>query len=170
MAGIVRINGATSGYTELSAPSVAGNSTVTLPANSVDLSNSFGAWLSYTPTWTASVTNPSLGNGTLTGRYIQMGKTVNFSVQLNIGSTTTLGSGGWMISVPVTSKTQISLGFVVTMLKNGVSWYYGQTNGGFYSYNDRTAPTYNGSPVTSVSPFNWSTSDVLAFNGTYEAA
>jgi hypothetical protein len=170
MAGIVRINGATSGYTELSAPSVAGNSTVTLPANSVDLSNSFGAWLSYTPTWTAATTNPSLGNGALVGRYIQIGKTVNVFVQLTIGSTTTLGTGGWIFSVPFAAKVPVSMAFLVTMLRSGIGWSYGQTNGGYFGYSDRTAPICNGVSVTSAAPFSWSTNDVLAFGGTYEAA
>ena len=28
-----------------------------------------GAWINYTPTWTASTTNPVIGNGTIEGRY-----------------------------------------------------------------------------------------------------
>ena len=33
-----------------------------------------GKWQSHTVSWTAATTNPSIGNGTLTGRYIVIGK------------------------------------------------------------------------------------------------
>ena len=32
-------------------------------------------WTSYVPVWTASVTNPVIGNGTITGSYTVIGKT-----------------------------------------------------------------------------------------------
>ncbi|MFJ3704869.1 MULTISPECIES: hypothetical protein [Streptomyces] len=60
----------------------------------------FGAWASYTPTWTASTTNPTLGNGTLVGRYLKVGRTVTLTAQLTIGSTTTLGSGNQALGLP----------------------------------------------------------------------
>ena len=50
-----------------------------------------GAWVAYTPTWSASVTAPSLGNGTLTGYYQQIGKTIHFRITLAFGSTTNKG-------------------------------------------------------------------------------
>lgn len=62
-----------------------------------------GAWVAYTPTWTAATTAPSIGNGSLTGRYMQAGKTVDFAITLSMGSTTSFGSGAWAFSLPVTS-------------------------------------------------------------------
>src|ERR1044071_1955961 len=50
-------------------------------------------WDSYTPTWTNSTTNPTIGNGTLSGAYIQVGKFVVFRVSIGMGSTTTFGTG-----------------------------------------------------------------------------
>jgi hypothetical protein len=47
-----------------------------------------GSWVAYTPT----LTNITLGNGTLTGRYKQIGKLVFFEVTLTFGSTTTLAT------------------------------------------------------------------------------
>src|SRR5579864_7885838 len=64
-----------------------------------------GAWASYTPSWTGSSTNPSLGNGSLTGRYTQIGKVVLFSVVLTAGSTTTYGSGFWTFTLPIAVGT-----------------------------------------------------------------
>ena len=58
-------------------------------------------WQSYTPTWTASTTNPTLGNGTLTGKYIQIGKLVVLNISFTFGSTTAFGTGDHYLSLPV---------------------------------------------------------------------
>ena len=64
-----------------------------------------GAWQSYTPTWTASTTNPSIGNGSIVGRYLQIGKTCWFRAYLQFGTTTTAGSGNYSVGLPVASVT-----------------------------------------------------------------
>lgn len=60
----------------------------------------FDAWTAYTPSWTASTTNPTLGNGTLAGQYIKIGRTCTATVFLTMGSTTTYGSGNYTFSLP----------------------------------------------------------------------
>ncbi|MFJ8555317.1 hypothetical protein [Streptomyces sp. NPDC093676] len=60
----------------------------------------FGTWTTYTPTWTASTTNPSIGNGTITGRYLKIGRTVLAELYISVGSTTTIGSGTYLLTVP----------------------------------------------------------------------
>lgn len=57
-------------------------------------------WTAYTPAWTAATSNPAVGNGSIVGRYKRFGKTVLFRVNLTIGTTTTLGSGQYSISLP----------------------------------------------------------------------
>lgn len=57
----------------------------------------------YTPTWSSAGTQPALGNGTLTGRYVQIGKLVVAELLLVAGSTTTFGTGIYTFSLPVTS-------------------------------------------------------------------
>jgi hypothetical protein len=61
----------------------------------------FGAWQAYTPVWTATTTAPVLGNGVLAGRYCQIGKQVTGRIRLELGSTSTMGSGFWRFSLPV---------------------------------------------------------------------
>ncbi|MFF8953894.1 hypothetical protein ACF09I_34610 [Streptomyces sp. NPDC014940] len=61
-----------------------------------------GAWTTYTPTWTASTTNPVLGNGSLIGRYMKIGRIVLAEIYLNFGSTTTYGAGTYLFSAPAT--------------------------------------------------------------------
>lgn len=61
------------------------------------------AWVTYTPTWQANTTAPVLGNGTLTGRYQRIGRTILLHINLIPGSTTTFGSGGYFFNLPFTS-------------------------------------------------------------------
>ncbi len=59
-------------------------------------------WADYTPAWTGG--SPAIGNGILTGRYIQIAKLVIAVGFLQPGSTTTFGSGGtYFLTVPVTA-------------------------------------------------------------------
>lgn len=62
------------------------------------------AWINYTPVWTASTTNPTLGNGTLTGRYRQVGSVINFKMALTFGTTTNVGSGTYSFTLPSTTN------------------------------------------------------------------
>ncbi|MFE5368219.1 hypothetical protein [Streptomyces mirabilis] len=59
-----------------------------------------GSWIPYTPVWTASITNPTLGNGTLIGRYQKVGRDVHFHINLTTGSTSTYGNGGYNFTLP----------------------------------------------------------------------
>ncbi|AHG92123.1 hypothetical protein J421_4656 (plasmid) [Gemmatirosa kalamazoonensis] len=55
---------------------------------------------SFTPTWGASGTAPSLGNGTLTGKLWRRGQHVIAVIELTAGSTTTYGTGTWRFDLP----------------------------------------------------------------------
>lgn len=63
------------------------------------LNSMFDTWTAYTPAWTATA-NPSLGNGTLVGQYIKIGRTCTVTVFLTTGSTTTYGTGTYLFSLP----------------------------------------------------------------------
>ena len=56
-------------------------------------------------TWTPTLTNITLGNGTQTAKYTEIGKTVHFYWQIVAGTTTTL-TGGIGITLPVTAASQ----------------------------------------------------------------
>lgn len=74
----------------------------------------WGSWDAYTPSWTGTTTNPVIGNGSLTGRYTTMGSHVTVYVKMTAGTTTTFGSGAWIISLPVT--LQSTMGTVPSVL------------------------------------------------------
>jgi len=65
-------------------------------------------WVAYTPTWIASTTNPAIGNGTITGAYRRIGKTIDARVKILAGSTTTWGSGHYKISLPVAQHAALA--------------------------------------------------------------
>lgn len=58
------------------------------------------AWVSYTPTWGATTTNPTLGTTTVAGNWRQIGKTVDARIQIAVGSSFTAGAGTYTFSLP----------------------------------------------------------------------
>lgn len=81
-----------------------------------------GAWSTYTPTWTAVSTNPNIGNGSITGRYIKIGRTVTVSLMLTIGSTTTLGSGNYLFGVPFPAAAAVVSSVGAARLSASDTW------------------------------------------------
>lgn len=134
-----------------------------------------GSWHTYTPTWTTSGTSPSLGNGTLTGRYMKIGRTVHVVVEFTAGSTTTFGTGTWSFTLPLTAGgagNLLPIGFVY-FEDVGVAGYLGamrkETSTTFIPATIGTASTYAGLDVTSnTKPFSWGNTDYFKAAGTYE--
>ena len=126
-----------------------------------------GAWTTWTPTFT----NFTLGNGTVTARYQQVGKTVNFSIIVTLGSTSSMGTTPYF-TLPVTAASAGN--FPMQMADSGSSNYLG-------SLDCSTTLAYLTATVTSgayatiqyaaaTQPFTWSTNDNFACRGSYEAA
>jgi len=63
-----------------------------------------GQWTPYVPTWTGSITDPVIGNGSILGAYLQVGQLVIAKASIMMGSTTTFGLGNYNISLPVTEE------------------------------------------------------------------
>jgi hypothetical protein len=128
--------------------------------------NLTAAWTSFTPTWTATGTAPALGNGTITGRYIHTGKLVIYRARLDMGSTTTYGTGTWNFSIPVAFDT--SGGHVgAAYLSDATGQSYPAATAFFGSILFITA---NAGNVTPTVPFTWTTSDNLSWTVVYQAA
>lgn len=132
-------------------------------------------WTAYTPTWTAPSGSPAIGNGTITGAYIQLGKVVHFRLLITAGSTTTFGTGGFRYGLPVQAKvsTSRSLLFPAMAFDNSASQYYpglafmAGTATEVATVSESNRGTFWGGS-TSI-PFAWATSDTISINGTYEA-
>lgn len=130
-----------------------------------------GVWASYTPTWTTTGVAPALGNGSLTGRYVQIGKWVHGIATLVAGTTTTFGTGDFEFSLPVTASASAgSMVGVGSTTNSGVATYV------IFSHLTTSAKVNiytTASPTTVVSgtvPFAFGTADDVYVTFKYEAA
>lgn len=127
------------------------------------------AWTAWTPT----LANLTLGNGTQTARYQRIGRLIVFRYKLVLGSTSAVGTGPtFTLPVAATGYTSLQdcIGPVV-LIDTGTANYTGQaftnnTVAAMYMLNS----TATLSAITATFPFTWTTNDVLACTGTYEAA
>lgn len=130
-------------------------------------------WQSYTPTWAAATTNPSIGNGSVAGRYIQAGNLIIFSATITAGSTTNFGSGAWTLTAPVpaTALPRIFQG-IANDADGGLYPVYGILQADSTTFDLRRNPTTAGSFLQAVQagqPFTWASGDQFNISGTYEA-
>jgi hypothetical protein len=134
-----------------------------------------GTW---TPTWAVeSGAAPSIGNGTLTGRYTKIGRVVTVELGLVGGSTTTFGGGNWRFNYPITPASIVTGGKVFTAPAYcedaGTGWTVGTGVGRGTTYWDidmQPTGTVGVNRVTFNDPFTWTTGDNLAITFTYTAA
>lgn len=59
----------------------------------------------YTPTWTATGSNPNIGNGAMIGRFSVTGRRVTVEILINFASTTTFGNGVYTFSAPFVASS-----------------------------------------------------------------
>jgi hypothetical protein len=135
------------------------------------------AWKSYTPTLTASTTNPTNWAGT--GYYTQVGKYVHVKGIVTAGALMTRGSGQYRVALPApavvsplgnhpmeasTYMLDVSTGNATTMPvprvadANYATWIYGSGGVGAYTF------------VTDTTPWTWAAGDFIQFAFFYEAA
>jgi len=127
--------------------------------------------------WTPTLTNLTLGNGTMTGKFTQIGKFVNASLQLVFGSTTSV-TGTMTFSVPTGASTaNTALNTVignVRMLDAGIQNYLGMvqlsSSSAVILVAINASATYaTVQNVNATVPFTWGTGDELQFSFSYEA-
>ncbi len=149
------------------------NENVVLTSTSTELNNlhsQMGAWAS----WTPSFTNLTVGNGTLVGSFIQLGKFVAFRFKLTFGSTTSI-TGSVSVTLPATANSNYStydeIG-KITLFQHAVGTFLAsQTYGNGMVVKNATG-TYltNNASITSTVPFTFAATDVMSGVGFYEAA
>ncbi len=129
----------------------------------------------YTPVWTTAGTAPSLGNGTLTGGYTQLGQNglIFFRISLLAGSTTTFGTLAWSFTLPtnVAQPAFMDYAWTGTVTDAGTATYPAH---GLFSGPASVTPC-TGSPnasITNVSPMTWNAAgpDRLYIAGWYWGA
>ncbi|NBQ97757.1 MAG: hypothetical protein EBU12_05965 [Microbacteriaceae bacterium] len=138
-------------------------------------SSSGGTWAAWTPT----LSNLTIGNGTVTARYAQVGKIVNFYVKITLGSTSSVGTEPrvtWPVTPANTTAAQNAL-INYVFEDSGLSRYFGasdpitnSTTEFRFVVNNASATYVTSTQITSSIPITWGTSDALYAMGTYEAA
>lgn len=113
----------------------------------------------YTPVWTGG--SPTIGNGALNGSYLYDGDVCKISIQLTIGSTTTLGSGAWSFSLPLTSLSRATAGSAVLFDTSASAAYSGASWVQASGTTVRVALGGSTSLAGSATPFAWATGDTL---------
>jgi hypothetical protein len=131
-------------------------------------------WTTYTPTLTGGIT---VGNGTVTGKYIQIGKTVIANASFTFGSTSSMGSL-FTFSYPVAPDTTQKLANAAAAARiedSGTTSYPAQgmltPDIGIIMYALDASGTYlKHSNITSTAPMTWATGDYVTCYFTYKAA
>lgn len=127
----------------------------------------------YTPTLTAQTTNPTIGDGTLTGRWKMVdSKSLWLSISWTFGSTSAAGSGNYSFLLPnsVTSGALVQTlsGSLLDANLSTVHPVIGRVNA---SGTTVTRVYYvDGVAVDHNSPFVWAVGDVLTLTGIIEIA
>lgn len=137
----------------------------------VDAASNVGAaWTSYTPSWTSSGTAPAIGNGSLTGAYLLLGKLLFFRIVLLGGSSTTWGTGLYAFSLPdgvtTAASSQVVSGYVWDSNPGTRSPAAGQVVASGSSVNRIVVGSGAGAGATV--PFTWAVGDELVLTGMIE--
>jgi hypothetical protein len=143
----------------------------------LDVDKLNGVFTSYTPTWSSTGSAPSIGNGSIVGKWWRQGQTVYFSILLTAGSSTTFGSGAWKFTVPIAIESSGSLSFVVSGVavdNSAGNAAFAVSSTGFLLSSSTVfelwVPGGASNVVTPTAPMAWATSDVLEIVGSYFAA
>ena len=155
-----------------------GNTYVIIGSVDQDAANFFGptAWGTWVPAWASTGTQPNINNGTLSGQYTEIGKTVHASAQLIAGSTTTYGTGTYTFTLPTAAKSTPS-----TARKAGTAYLRDSSaaaNGHFQGVAviDPALSTstfyvvHEPNVMGPTVPFTWANTDHLTVEITYQKA
>lgn len=129
------------------------------------------AWNGASTSWSPSVFNLTLGNGTLAGSYVKIGKLVHARLLITLGSTSSV-AGTFVISAPTTANGFINAN--VNYEDAGVNVYpgfYEQFMNDLYLRAGTATTTYvTNAALSSTIPFTWGSGDKIYLAMTYEEA
>jgi hypothetical protein len=129
-----------------------------------------GAWTSFTPT----LGNLTVGSGgSITGAYIQLGKTVHFRIRAIMGTSPTVGAVNF--TLPITMKDSTVMNATVFYTDAGSGFPFGfcdvVKSSLHYLYALNTGGSFGGANyLVSTTPITWAINDEIQISGTYEAA
>lgn len=154
-------------------------SNVVVPVNWLDLLNANfaylgAAWTAFTPAMTFSGGGSlTIGNGSISGAYRQVGKTLDVNIDLRVGSTTSFGTGDWRFTLPN------SLTSVARRQAAGVAYGYDSSPVGFKVGVALAEPSvaylsavHDGATAlwASTVPITWANGDLFSLSAHLEVA
>jgi hypothetical protein len=157
------------------------DSTVVGPTGATGPTGSFviEPWTAYTPILTGSTTNPVIGNGSITGRYMNTGATIFGEIRIIAGTSGfTRGLGVYKVSLPTAGviENYQPVGQVVMRDEGPGITYFGTA---IFNNNDndvielymhsQVATFDEGVAVTESTPFLFSANDKILIQFTYES-
>ena len=173
------------GPTGPTGPSVTGptgpGSVVPGPTGATGATGSFAVnpWTTYTPLFLGSVTNPNVGNGTLSGRYMTIGATIFGEIRIIAGTSGfSRGSGIYRVGLPTSGIVENfqPVGQVVMRDEGPGINYFGTAifnsniNNRIELYMHSQSATFDeGVAVTESTPFLFSSNDKILIQFTYES-
>ena len=114
-------------------------------------------------------TQPALGNGTISGVYTKVGRTVHYALTMTTGGTSTYGTGVYLWSLPTPAASTSRPGsncYIVdasagtqlprTVRQNSSTVVFAFSEAGVF--------------VGPTAPMTWASGDSISIAGTYEAA
>jgi hypothetical protein len=173
------------GPTGPTGPSITGptgaDSTVVGPTGATGPTGSFEItpWTTYTPVWTGTVSNPAIGNGIISGRYMNVGATIFGEVRIQAGTSGfTRGEGTYRIGLPTAGVVENfqPVGQVVMRDEGPGINYFGtaifnnNVDDAIELYmHSQVAQFDEGVAVTHTTPFLFSANDKILIQFTYES-
>lgn len=145
------------------------------------------AWIDYTPTWTTLTGQATtLGNGTLVGRYLQIGTLVQVRIFFKWGSTTSVtGTAGWRFALPVLHRDNSSDPYTLFRQPLGTASFFDDSANSYVTgfalldiaTQHRINPVALGATgtyatsgsIASASPFTWASGDEMTLELFYES-
>jgi hypothetical protein len=152
------------------------------PTGATGPTGSFGItpWTTYTPVLYGSTTNPNIGNGSITGRYVSIGATIIGEIRIAAGTVGfSRGLGTYSVSLPTAAiyENYQPVGQVVMRDEGPGITYFGTA---IFNNNNpnrvelfiqsQVASFDEGFAVTESSPFLFSANDKILIQITYESA
>lgn len=136
-----------------------------------------GTYADWTPTLTATTTNPTLGSGSeATGRYTTVGNMVHATARIGFGTSgVNAGSGTYIVSLPTAMRTPVANEYGI--IGTGMIYDSSGTTSRHVvvlRYNDTSviirADGAATNSVSNSSPWTWAASDSISLNLAYEKA
>lgn len=137
-----------------------------------------GAWTNYTPVWIADTGTTTIGNGSISGKWTQVGKLGIYQIKFTYGSTTTQSISGanWNFTLPGNASN------TVVVMQPCFGWGLDSSTNTRYimfGYSDSSATPAAATALTvsgasgfadDSTPFVWASGDRLNITGYYEIA